>query len=174
MKTINLTQGFVTQVDDWNYDWLNQWKWCLSRDKNNFYAVRWENGKYIAMHRLIMHTPEGMQIDHQDRDGLNNQEHNLRNATKSQNAKNKKAIGESKYLGVSIEKFYYKKINGKTSKRLRRFHKFIAVIKYDGKKHHIGRFDTEIEAAKAYDVEAKKHHGEFANLNFKQSNNLII
>jgi hypothetical protein len=167
MKTISLTQGFVTQVDDKNYDWLNQWKWCVSKDKNNFYAVRKEHGKYIAMHRVIMNTPDGMQTDHQDRNGLNNQEYNLKNCTKSQNAKNKKAVGSSKYLGVSIENYNYKKKNGYTYKTSRKLPKYVVHIKYEGKNHYVGRFNSETEAAKAYDKEAILHHGEFANLNFK-------
>jgi hypothetical protein len=43
--------------------------------------------------------------------------------------------------------------------------KWIAHIKYDGKDHHIGYFEDEEEAAKAYDKAAREHHGEKAQLN---------
>jgi hypothetical protein len=37
----------------------------------------------------------------------------------------------------------------------------------NGKNIYMGSYKTEREAAMAYDDAAHKHHGEFANLNFK-------
>ncbi|MHC4062387.1 MAG: AP2/ERF family transcription factor [Planctomycetota bacterium] len=37
----------------------------------------------------------------------------------------------------------------------------------NGRRKYIGRFENEIDAAKAYDRAAIRYHGEYANLNFE-------
>jgi AP2 domain len=46
--------------------------------------------------------------------------------------------------------------------------KFAATINAQGKSSHLGYFDSEVEAALAYDAAARKHFGEFAAVNFPQ------
>jgi hypothetical protein len=154
MKEIVLTHGKTTMVDDWNYDWLMQWIWKCTKDHNTYYAIRWEyrgsTQTMIMMHREIMKTPMGLECDHQNRNGLDNQYENLRNCTHGQNMANRKSTGASKYLGVS----FHKATN-----------KFRANIRYDKKRYYLGNFKTEIEAAKAYNMAAINFHKEFANLN---------
>ena len=43
---------------------------------------------------------------------------------------------------------------------------WVTSIRINGEKIQIGRFKNDIEGAKAYDKYARKHHGEFASLNF--------
>jgi hypothetical protein len=157
MKEIKLTQGRVALVDDEDYDFLNQWKWRIYYDKHKYYyAKRTEirNGRCITirMHRLIMKTPPGMETDHIDHDGLNNQRYNLRNVTHAQNQMNRnaKANGLSKYLGVCLMR-----------------NKYRARIRVNNRTIHLGCFEKEDEAAIRYDRAAILYHGEFANLNFK-------
>lgn len=38
MKEIKLTQEKVALVDDWNYNWLDDYSWCVIKNKNNFFA----------------------------------------------------------------------------------------------------------------------------------------
>lgn len=146
-------------VDDEDFEELNQWCWAINKGCNTLYAQRMDhsNGKTIQMHRQILGlTDPKIMCDHRDRNGLNNQKDNLRIATKSQNAQNKKGTGKSKFLGVYLKR-------GKGYKR----DYFAAQIKIKDKNTYIGFFKTEEEAAMAYDKFAIIHHGEFANLNFK-------
>jgi hypothetical protein len=153
MKEIKLTRGLVAMVDDEDYDYVNQWKWQARkcRDKT-YYAIRSINTKGVItadiMHRIIMKTPVGMQVDHIDHNGLNNQKSNLRNCTQSQNSSNRTAYGKSKYLGVHIRE------NGK----------YRASIRRENKRKDLGTFKNEIDAAIAYD-RAALAYGEYANLN---------
>jgi hypothetical protein len=162
MKEIQLSkQGknkgkYVALVDDEDYDYLNQWRWNAKKVGSSYYAMSFVfiNGvqKNIRMHRVLMNTPKGMDVDHIDHNGLNNQKHNLRNCTKSQNSMNMSPHGVSGYLGVSIR-------TGTT--------KYFAQIKVNKKTLFLGMFDNPKEAAIIRDNAAKKYFGEFANLNFK-------
>ena len=95
MKQIPLTQGKFTLVDDEDYDFLMQWKWCALKCGSNFYAVRPETRtdnpkrKHIRMNRVLANTPDDLVCDHIDRDSLNNQKINLRNCTMKNNCRNK-------------------------------------------------------------------------------------
>ncbi|MFI5404913.1 MAG: endonuclease [Nitrososphaerales archaeon] len=140
-------------VDDEDYDYLMQWKWYVYKNKikTHWYAERTDPNKtHIKMHRLIMNTPDGMVVDHINQDGLDNQKMNLRNCFQRENVKNKKSAynSTSKYLGV------IKYVNGWRSN-----------IRINNKQNHLGCFNNELDAARAYNEAAIKHHGEFANLN---------
>ncbi len=157
MKEIQLTKGKVAIVDDADYEWLNQWKWHAGSGRGTIYALR-KSGKRpfmktICMHRLIMNTPNGMEVDHINMNGLDNRRKNLRNCTRIQNARNVKILStnHSGYKGVSWSKFA---------------NKWSAYINIDGKKSHLGYFCIVQDAARAYDKAAKEFFGEFARTNF--------
>lgn len=153
---------YIVKVDDEDYDYLMKWSWTVLVKNHTCYAFMGnkidKSSKVIMMHRLIMKTPKGMVVDHIDHNGLNNQKSNLRNCTRMQNASNKTPRGLSKYLGVDFIKCT---IKGKEYSYWR------ARVGSNYKSIMLGRYKTEIDAAKAYDIKAKEIHGEFANLNFK-------
>ncbi len=102
MKQIQLTQGYAALVDDADYEEVSRHKWYYSGG----YAYRTErrDGKkiYIAMHRVIARTPDGMATDHRNHVTLDNRSQNLRVCTTTLNHANKKKRGglTSKYKGV--------------------------------------------------------------------------
>ena len=159
MKEIALTQGKVAIVDDADYESLNQLKWYAQKTCSGWYAAR-RVGKegdkiLILMHREILKTPANKETDHIDGNGLNNQRHNLRAATRAQNQHNqRKQKGTSKFKGVS---------------RRRDCDRWQVQIRVDKRDIRLGLFSSETEAAKAYDTAAQKYFGEFAHLNFKQA-----
>lgn len=158
MKRINLNKGSFVWVDNDDFDFLNQWEWRASYPRGgHVYAIRseYKTGKHvvISMHRVITNCPDGMVVDHKDRNGLNNRKTNLRICTRSQNACNRRKnikTSTTKYLGI----YYNSKIR-----------KWCAAVGSQGKVHNLGKFKTQKEAAKCYNEGAIKFHGEFARLN---------
>lgn len=161
MRLISLTQGKFAMVDDRDYEFLMQWKWRAQKGQRTFYACRTirigvNKRKCLMMHRLLWGVPDlEMEIDHIDQNGLNNQKYNLRIGTSAQNSMNRIGRGRSKFLGVSADSSSVKR--GKI--------RWIARVTNNKKRIHLGMFDLEIDAAKAYNKAAKIYYGEFANLN---------
>ena len=160
MKTIPLTKGKFAIVDDEDFDRINKHKWYAHKSRNNFYAereVRLPGGvrRTIKMHREILGLEYGdkRQCDHKNQNSLDNRRGNLRICTTAQNQQNQKPTinCSSIFKGVS-----FTKENGK----------YRALIQVNGRPKHLGYFVSEIEAALAYDVAAKRYYGEYASVNF--------
>jgi hypothetical protein len=119
-----------------------------------WYARRHSKGESILMHREIMRPRPGMVVDHIDHNGVHNRQSNLRVCTSAENQRNRPGVGgSSQYKGVSYDKEHKK---------------WEAGITLRGKRIHIGLFESEIEAARAYDRKALELFGEFAYLNFPE------
>jgi len=85
----------------------HRWHAVRGKDKKTFYAftnIRRPEGSYtcLQMHRLLR---PNVLTDHANRDGLNNQDYNLREATLSQNGANKSMMKNNKsgHRGVMVE-----------------------------------------------------------------------
>jgi len=123
-------------------------------------------GKYstILMHRFILGIEDmesstrttSIQVDHIDGNGLNNVRKNLRMATSIQNRRNRilNSNNSSGYKGVYFNPYS-------------RVRPWLAAIKADGKKNHLGSFSTPQEAHAAYRTAAVDLHKEFANFGYK-------
>lgn len=157
MKEIPLTQGKVALVDDADFEAVNAFKWCAHKHKHLFHALRKLPRVNGTQKTLYLHTfllPGVGRIDHRDGDGLNNQRFNIRPATHKENQRafrRKKPGLSSMFRGVSWHK---------------KHHKWVAQIRVDGKLKHAGYFNAEEDAARAYDIAARGHFGDFASLNF--------
>lgn len=156
MKLIPLTQGKFAMVDEEDYPELSQFKWYARKADHIFYAERTitvsrNNRKHLGMHNFLM-GPIG-KVDHRDGNGLNNQRHNLRPATSKQNGANRRKIvpSSSKFKGVT-----WLVRNKKWQARIRVSYRLIT----------LGCFQSETDAAHAYDDAALTYFGEFSNLNF--------
>lgn len=148
-------------IDDEDFEYLNQFTWCAHKHRNTHYARRIDYssgiGVSLRMHRVVLGVSDkSITVDHRDNNGLNNQKNNLRVATNSQNQANRPKRKHSVAL--------YKGITPSQSKK----GGWRAQIKKEGKVIALGYFDTQEQAAIAYDKAAKELHGEFANLNFKE------
>lgn len=155
MRRIPLTQGQFALVDDEVFDAISKCKWQAKKTASGFYALRFTRipkPRTIYMHRQIMDVLEGGEIDHKNRNTLDNQKGNLRLATTSQNAANRKLYrtNTSGFKGVCWNQWR---------------NLFMVNIYVKGKTILIGHFKDAIEAARAYDAAATLHYGEFASTN---------
>jgi len=130
-------------------------KWTYSRSNNRVGYAR--NKRVGYLHRFIMQAPEGCEVDHVNGDTLDNRKSNLRICSPSQNRINHrlpKVIGTSKYRGVSWNK---------------KNKKWVAFVSHPNRpraRKNVGSFNSEIEAALAYDRSTFSMYGEYSKLNF--------
>jgi hypothetical protein len=147
-KELLLLRGEITLVDAEDYEYLSQWGWY--KDGTGYASMSiTEDGKQriYFLHRVIMVRVcdiTGKVIDHINGDRLDNRKENLRavsNAENLQNVHNKRKGCSSKYFGVWYDK-------GRQN--------WYAHIMKNYRKYYIGRFDTELEAAIAYNKKAEE------------------
>lgn len=119
------------------------------------------NGPYARTGHTFMHTllTGWPQVDHDDGNGLNNRRSNLRPATVQQNKANHGTRSDSV---ASAYKGVYRVRKG-TRRR------WYARICSGANETNLGYFDSEEDAARAYDAAARRLFGEYAYLNFPEA-----
>lgn len=158
-REIPLTRGYVAIVDDEDYERVAAFKWqARLRVGKPAYAIRTDYGlgrrnkRTISMHRFILGLghKDAVLADHVDGDGLNNVRANLRMATMSENARNKKRRSDNKsgIKGVSY-----------------RFGSWYAEIMCDRRRYYLGAYPTAQLASAAYDAAAIRFFGAYARTN---------
>ena len=158
MRAIPLTRGQWATVDDEDFERINVNIWHAHRDlkrsRGTWYAIRTvklPSGKRVtvSMHREILSLkPSDPQVDHWDRDGLNNRRSNLRFASRAQNVANAPARRDNKTTFKGVYKVG---------------DKYRAQIRVSGKLHHLGYHPSIETASAAYFDAAKEHFKEFAH-----------
>lgn len=144
---VPLSQGLTAVIDADDAEMVSEYVWSafLNPHTRGYYAVshsKLANGRRprLRMHRLIMKAPTDRVVDHRDHDGLNNRRSNLRICTHTENTRNLRGPqrnGTSGYIGVTW------------NKQVKRWR---AQTKIDSTQHHVGHFNTAIEAALARDA----------------------
>ena len=147
-----MKNGMIVQIDKEFLPIFRRHRWYFNRIHGYFSTLtKILSGvnEILYMHNLVMGKKSGFDTDHINGDKLDNRKKNLRFCTRSQNLMNKTSmVGTSKYKGVRLKRG-----------------KWESNISIDGKKRHLGYFDSEEDAAHMYNMCAALHFGEFARLN---------
>lgn len=147
MKIIKLTQGKESLVDNGDYAKVSKFKWCAGKSKQRWVAQTGVIGNNksgrttLLLHRFIMGSPAGKDVDHKNGNTLDNRKRNLRITSNLKNLRafRRKENGTSKFRGV----YWHKRIK-----------KWQAGICKNYKIYFLGYFNDEKKAARAYDFKA--------------------
>lgn len=133
-------------------------EWRLDTQENTEYAT---HGHFsIKMHHVVLSMQDlvfnNFEIHHKNGNGLDNRKENLEVLTRQQHllTRDKQKNNTTGFKGVAY----------KASKK-GEIKKYVAQVTINGKRTHLGYFETAVEAAQAYNEAAVKHYGPNALLN---------
>lgn len=81
-QELTTSNGLQVIVSDFDFTAVSKWKWRVNKQG---YAVRNSTKKQISIHQQVLGTKQGFEIDHINRNKLDNRRENLRYVTRSQN-----------------------------------------------------------------------------------------
>lgn len=141
-------KGLSAIVDEADFEMLNAYTWRGQKSKStaaNTYVVTTVKTsgkkKHVRMHRLILNAPDGVEVDHENRNTLDNRRDNLRLCTHAQNCMNRGGKGINFRAGA-----------------------WDAYIYLRGSYVHLGRYPNRELASRARDAARLHHYGSFANV----------
>ena len=159
-REIPLSQGKVAMIDEEDYELVGQYSWHVKKSGDVLYAYAYigrVNGRqsFAAMHNLILPVAEHQEVDHVDLNGLNNTKGNLRIATRQGNCRNRRKFKNSRSRFKGVTFMEHMKLKPWRAR----------ITGNDGVKRHLGVYETEEDAARAYNLAAEECFGQFALLN---------
>ena len=157
MKKIKTYLNKFILVDDEDFERLSRYTWSLHKAENEVYYAR--NKKIGQIARFILNAPKSKQVDHINRNGLDNRKCNLRLCTQKQNLRNSKLRKNNLLFMKGVQK--NEGVNSKHGGC-----KYRARIYIRNKLIHLGCYQTIKLAGMAYDMAANKYFKEFAKPNF--------
>lgn len=138
-------EAVIDAADVWV---VRGYRWALG---GNGYVIGSRGRSRVLLHRFLLDVPSGVLVDHRDRDPLNNRRENIRLSDATGNMANSVSRGKtSRFKGV-----YFKRNSGK----------WAASVQCHGEVMWLGYFETEEDAARAYNEKAVEVFGEFARPN---------
>ena len=133
MGKIALRYGGFTQVDDDMEAEFGHLLWRLDRYG---YAVRELHRSHLYLHRIAIKAQAGQIVDHINGERTDNRRCNLRLATQSENQRNRAGLASNNSSGF-------------TGVHRVRSGRWVAIIRMDGERIHLGTFGTIEEAVSA-------------------------
>lgn len=158
---LRTSNGVAFLVDDEDAESVRAHRWHARKPSmklRKIYICRTQRDdqkkvRAIYLHRFLMKPRPDQQVDHKDGDSLDNTRANLRVCTRAQNLANRqRPRSRSGFIGVTAHGRTYRAAMGSGAAR-----------------RYLGSFEDPIDAARAYDAEAVRVHGEFAQLNFPRA-----
>lgn len=153
-KLIPTTNGSYILCDANDFEKLSKFFWRELKG----YAYRMAGKKMIYLHRQLLNPPKNRDVDHRNRNGLDNRRENLRICTEAQNCGYARKRLFAKPARVTTSK--YKGVSWRKDRQ-----RWTAYIGTGKQREILGCFAEEKEAAKAYNAAAVRIYGDFAELN---------